>query len=90
MVRKPLAVLVASAMVLSSGAFAASDANQQAPANANTAKNEAPLPPGGAAGIEKAQLDDNTTLYIIGGLVVIGGILAIALSNNGHSSSSTQ
>ena len=84
MLRKPLAMLVASAMVLSSGAFAAPDAGQQPPTN--TAKNEAPLSPGGAAGIEKAQADDDTALYIIGGVILLGGVLALLLVNNGHHS----
>jgi len=95
MSRKSLALVVSTALVLSSisGAYAqpapakpdqtiaASTSNAQA----NTAS---PLPPGGAAGIQEAQgLTGNDYLLIGLGVVLIGALIAVALSNNNSSSS---
>lgn len=37
-----------------------------------------PLAPGKAAGVRKAQADDNTVLYLLGAGIVIGGIILVA------------
>ena len=58
--RKLMAILVASAMAfgtVSTSAWSAADTanNVQAVQTADGAKNQSPLPPGGAAGIKQAQ-----------------------------------
>ena len=60
MTRKLMAILVASAMAfgtVSTSAWSAADSsnNVQAVQTAEVAKNQSPLPPGGAAGIKQAQ-----------------------------------
>jgi hypothetical protein len=51
---------------------------------------QGPLPPGKPAGTHAAQGIDNTTLYIIAGLAVLGIIIGVAASGgNDNSASST-
>jgi hypothetical protein len=45
-----------------------------------------PLAPGKPAGVKKAQVEDNTILYIIGAGAVIAGIVLVASNSNGHGS----
>jgi hypothetical protein len=93
MSRKSMAVLVAFALVfgsISTGASAQTAPTKQdqpAVTTTTTAKNESPLPPGGPAGLQQAQ-GSNSTLWIVGGILIGGAILAIVLAN-GHSASST-
>ena len=82
MSRKLMAVLISGAMAfgsVSTSAWSAADnsnqAQAQAVATADAAKNHSPLPAGGAAGIKEAQGIENSPWLGIG-LVV--GIVAIA------------
>lgn len=69
------AALLATTMIVSS-AFAATDS-------------VGPLTPGKSAGVQKAQMDDNSTLlWVVGAGLVIGGIVLIA-SGSGNSSTPT-
>ena len=63
--------LLATTMIVTS-AFAATDS-------------VGPLTPGKPAGVQKAQLEDTTLLWIIGAGLVIGGIALVA-SGSGNSS----
>ena len=65
------AALLATTMIVSS-AFAATDT-------------VGPLTPGKPAGVQKAQMDDSTLLWIVGAGLVIGGIVLVA-SGSGNSS----
>jgi hypothetical protein len=47
-----------------------------------------PLPAGKPAGLAKAQSEDNTILYVIGGAAVIAGIVILA-SNSGSNGNLT-
>jgi hypothetical protein len=91
MSRKSMAVLVSLALVLGSISTGASaqtaptKPDQPAVTTTNTAKNESPLPPGGPAGLQQAQ-GSNSTLWIVGGILIGGAILAIALASSGSSS----
>jgi hypothetical protein len=68
------AALLATTMIVSS-AFAATDS-------------VGPLTPGKPAGVQKAQMDDKTLLWVIGAGLVIGGIVLVA-SGSGNSSTPT-
>ena len=81
MSRKLLAVFLSSALVMTSVAAGAAEPGKPAPApasqTASTAKNQPPLPPGGAR-IKKAQGledDDLGPGVIIAGIVVATGVL---------------
>ena len=58
-----------------------------APTFASAAPTSGGLPAGKPAGVKQAQETDNTTWYVLGGLVVAGIIIAVA--SGGDSSSST-
>jgi len=93
MSRKSMAVLVSLALVL--GSISTSASAQSAPtkqdqpavttASNDSAKNQSPLPPGGPAGLQQAQ-GSNSTLWIIGGVVLAGIILAVVLAGNNNKS----
>ena len=68
------AALLATTMIVSS-AFAATDS-------------VGPLTPGKPAGVQKAQMEDSTLLWIVGAGLVIGGIVLVA-SGSGNSSTPT-
>ena len=68
------AALLATTMIVSS-AFAATDS-------------VGPLTPGKPAGVQKAQMEDSTLLWIIGAGLVIGGIALVA-SGSGNNSTTT-
>ena len=68
------AALLATTMIVSS-AFAATDT-------------VGPLTPGKPAGVQKAQMEDSTLLWIVGAGLVIGGIVLVA-SGSGNSSTPT-
>jgi hypothetical protein len=84
MSRKLMAILVSSALAfgsVSTSAWSATDiANGQAQAvqTADSAKNQSPLPPGGAAGIKQAQGFEDSPwlgLGLVAAVVVIAWIL---------------
>ena len=85
MSRKLMAVLLSSALAfgsISTSAWSATDiANNgqaQAAQTANSAKNQSPLPPGGAAGIKQAQGFEDSPwlgLGLVAAVVVIAWIL---------------
>jgi hypothetical protein len=84
MSRKLMAVLLSSALVFGSvgtSAWSAPDVSNHAPSaqSADQPKNQAPLPPAGAAGIQQAQgLLGNyplLTLALIGGAIALVWIL---------------
>ena len=84
MSRKMMAVLVSTAMAFSSigpSAFAAGEPTKQTTQTA--AKNQLPLPAGGAAGIKQAQGGGDNSALILGGLIVGSIVLAILLVDNG-------
>jgi len=97
MFRKPVGVLVAIVLVLSSVTTGVSA--QTAPAKPDptvatkaddTSKNQPPLPAGGPAGLQQAQGSDFNELLIIGGVIVVGILLAVLLSqSNSDSTPST-
>lgn len=47
------------------------------------------LPAGKPAGIKQAEQVDNTTLYVIGGLAVLGIVIGVAASGGSSSASNT-
>ncbi|HEY8950412.1 MAG TPA: hypothetical protein VIM56_16120 [Rhizomicrobium sp.] len=81
--RKPAIIL--SACVLASIATSASAADQQ------SSTTQAPLAPGGAAGIHKAEMTaPSTAVWVAGGAIVVAGIaLAVSGNGNGHGPSTT-
>jgi len=83
--KKPILSLIlgASVLLMPAFAFAADNSPGQSPASS---AGVAPLAPGGAAGITKAQGSGatNTALLVGGGVIVAGG-LALALSNHSGS-----
>ena len=84
MSRKMMAVLVSTAMAFSSigpSAWAAGEPTKQTTQTA--AKNQSPLPAGGAAGIKQAQGGGDNSALILGGLIVGSIVLAILLVDNG-------
>src|SRR5262245_46837675 len=97
MFRKPVGVLVSIALVLSS--ITTSVSAQTAPAKPDqtvaaksddTSKNQSPLPPGGPAGLQQAQGSDYSELLIVGGVIVVGILIAVLLSqSNSDSTPST-
>jgi len=95
MSRKSIALILSTALVLSS--LSSGVSAQSAPAKPDQttsvssndgAKNPSPLPAGGAAGIQQAQgLDtENIILIAVGGALLVG-LLVWGLSNNNSSSS---
>lgn len=80
--RKPAIIL--SACVMASIATAASAADQ-------SRTTQAPLAPGGAAGIQKAEMTaPSTAVWIAGGAIVVAGVaLAVSGNGNGHGPSTT-
>ena len=44
-----------------------------------------PLTPGKPAGVQKAQMEDTTLLWVVGAGLVIGGIALVASSGGGNS-----
>ena len=85
MSRKLMAILVSSAMAfgsVSTSAWSAPDTSNkvqtQAVQTADAAKNQSPLPPGGAAGIREAQGIENSPwlgLGLVAAAVIIAWIL---------------
>jgi len=95
MSRKSIALILSTALVLSSlssgvsaqSAPAKPDQTTSASAN-DTAKNVSPLPAGNAAGLQQAQgLDGNDWLLVAVGGALLIGLLVWGLSNNNSSSS---
>jgi len=94
MPRKSMAVLVSLALVLGSISTGASaqtaPTKQDQPAvtatSNDTTKNVSPLPPGGPAGLQQAQ-GSNSTLWIVGGLIIAGIVLAVVLANQNNNPS---
>jgi len=84
--RKLVALAVASTIVLASIGAGAQPiaASEQA-----HAKNEAPLKPAGAAGIQKAQGIADVDVWFISGLIVASIVAAILLADDDDSSNST-
>jgi hypothetical protein len=85
MSRKLMAVFVSAALALGSvttGAWAAGEPAKQPAQTSLVAKNESPLPAGGAAGIKQAQgAGDNSGLILLG--LIVGSIaLAILLTDD--------
>jgi hypothetical protein len=83
MSRKMMAVLVSTAIAFSSigpSAWAAGEPTKQTTQIA--AKNQSPLPAGGAAGIKQAQGGGDNSALILGGLIVGSIVLAILLVDN--------
>lgn len=98
MSRKLMALLVSSAMAFGSvstsawSATGVSGTNTQAVQTADAAKNQSPLPPGGAAGIKEAQgFEDSPWLGIglVAAAVVIAWILLDDHEDDDNSSSGT-
>lgn len=83
MLRKWTAAVTSAALITLSVAASAADAPSTV--------NKSPLPAGGTATVKKAQsMNDNTTILIIGGVLLIGGAVAVlAGSGNGTSSGTT-
>jgi hypothetical protein len=84
MSRKLMAVLVSTAMAfstISTSAWSAGEATKQA-AQTVTAKNQAPLPAAGAAGIKQAQGGVDNSALILGGLIIGTIIIAVLLAND--------
>jgi hypothetical protein len=80
MSRKMMAVLVSTAMAFSSIGTSAWSAGEPAKQTTqSTAKNQSPLPAGGAAGIKQAQGGADNSALILGGLIVGSIVLAILL-----------
>ena len=83
MSRKMMAVLVSTALAFSSigtSAWSAGEpAKQQTQTTQSAAKNQSPLPAGGAAGIKQAQGGGDNSALILGGLIVGSIVLAILL-----------
>jgi len=92
MSRKLMAMLVSSAMVfgsVSTSAWSATDTSTaQTVQTAGVAKNQSPLPPGGAAGIKEAQgFEDSPWLGL--GLVAAVVIIAWVLLDDDEDDSSS-
>jgi hypothetical protein len=80
MSRKMMAVLVSTAMAFSSIGTSAWSAGEPAKQTTQSAaKNQSPLPAGGAAGIKQAQGGGDNSALILGGLIVGSIVLAILL-----------
>ena len=86
MSRKLMAVLVSTAMAFSSvttSAWSAGEpAKQQTTQTQTAAKNQAPLPAGGAAGIKQAQGGGDNSAVILGALIVGSIVLALLLTED--------
>ena len=85
MSRKLMAVLVSTAMAfggMSTSAWSAGEPAKQAAQTSAAAKNQSPLPAGGAAGIKQAQADGDNSALILGGLIVGTIIIAVLLAND--------
>lgn len=90
MSKKLVAILLASALTAGQAFAANTDASsaQKAPA-------QGPLAPGAAAGVKQAQdmhFDEETGLWVLGGVALVGGVILLSQSNNnngGKSGSST-
>ena len=81
MSRKLMAILVSSALAfgsVSTSAWSATEGQAQAVQTVDSAKNQSPLPPGGAAGIKQAQGFEDSPwlgLGLVAAVVVIAWIL---------------
>ena len=62
---------------ITTSAWSAGEPAKQATQTSTVAKNQSPLPAGGAAGIKQAQGDSDNSAYILGGLLVGSIILAL-------------
>ena len=85
MSRKLMAVLVSTALALgsiSTGAFAAGEPTKQTAQTSVAAKNQSPLPAGGAAGIKQAQGGADNSGWILAGLIIGSIVLAILLTED--------
>src|ERR1700743_1228329 len=87
MFTKSAIVTVATVLAFSSPSWAG---DSFTPESASSKTSSAPLAPGQAAGIKRAEdtATDNT-LLAIGGLAVLGTGIALLVSNNGNHSGST-
>jgi hypothetical protein len=88
MFTKSAVIAVATVLTFSSPGWAADNASTPAPSPVPAT---APLAPGQAAGVKRAEdtVTDNT-LLTIGGLAILGTGIALIVSNNGnHSTLST-
>ena len=90
MLTKTSIAMIAGALALSfsttswaAGASALPERTAQQPAS------QAPLAPGGAAGVSRAQDFTDHPLFVAGGLAILGTGVALLVSNNGHSSLTT-
>jgi len=85
MSRKMMAVLVSTAMTLASvstSAWSAGEPAKQPAQSTVAAKNQSPLPAGGAAGIKQAQGTGDNSALILGGLVLGSIVLALLLTGD--------
>lgn len=84
-VKSGTAYLFAAALALSPSIASAASSGAVSPAT------QAPLAPGGAAGLQKAEMSSpSTAVWIAGAAVIVGGIVLIASSNgNGHGTPTT-
>lgn len=85
MSRKLMAVLVSTAMAFSSvttSAWSAGEAQKQTTQTSTAAKNQSPLPAGGAAGIKQAQGEGDNSALILGGLIIGSIVLALLLTED--------
>ena len=91
MLRKLGAMVVTAAFVVSSTAAFAGTTQGQSPVKQQTSvQQQGALAPGGAAGVQKAQVfGGDDTLLILAGVGLIGGGLALVLSGNSNGSVST-
>lgn len=69
---------VTAASLLASSAFAA-----------ETLSANVPLAPGKPAGVQKAQMADNTLLYVLGGGLLIGGVVLLATQGSDNKTTTT-
>ena len=99
MSRKSIALILSTALVLSS--LSSGVSAQSAPAKpdqttsvaspSDPAKNASPLPAGNAAGLQQAQgLDSNEWILVAVGGALLIGLLVWGLSNNNSSSSTAK
>ena len=85
MSRKLMAVLVSTAMAfgsVSTSAWSAGEPAKQTTKTSTVAKNQAPLPAAGAAGIKQAQGAGDNSALILGGLIVGSIVLALLLTED--------
>jgi hypothetical protein len=85
MSRKLMAVLVSTALALgnvTTSAWAAGEPTKGTAQTSVAAKNESPLPAGGAAGIKQAQGAGDNSGWILAGFIVGSIVLALLLTQD--------